>query len=242
MADRGVRRYGFHGLSYEYIAGVLAEHDAGAAGGKAVVLHLGNGASMCTIADGRSIATTMGFTAADGLPMGTRCGSLDPGVMLYLMDELRMDARAIEQLFYQQSALLGVSGPNTCSSGQAPAFTKFLRGSAKKMGRARPIRSAPRRFRVCLPARAATPLAATTDSHISVCSTFHCVRGRPLAAPPIEPFEATGFVAIAARHLRLCTGAGKDPANGGTVRCRRQRLLSRYFSCDAGTLGRGRAS
>jgi len=85
-------------------------HDPRAAGGKSVVLHLGNGASMCAIADGKSIATTMGFTAADGLPMGTRCGSLDPGVMLYLMDELRMDARAIEQLIYQQSGLLGVSG------------------------------------------------------------------------------------------------------------------------------------
>jgi len=110
ITDRGVRRYGFHGLSYEYIAGVLAEHDIRAARGKSVVLHLGNGASMCAIADGRSVATTMGFTAADGLPMGTRCGSLDPGVMLYLMDELRMDARSIEKLIYQQSGLLGVSG------------------------------------------------------------------------------------------------------------------------------------
>jgi len=110
ITDRGVRRYGFHGLSYEYIAGVLGTHDGRAAGGKSVVLHLGNGASMCAIADGRSVATTMGFTAADGLPMGTRSGSLDPGVMLYLMDELRMDARSIEKLIYQQSGLLGVSG------------------------------------------------------------------------------------------------------------------------------------
>ena len=110
ITDRGVRRYGFHGLSYEYIASVLAEHDARAARGKTVVLHLGNGSSMCALADGQSVATTMGFTAADGLPMGTRCGSLDPGVMLYLMDELRMDARSIEKLIYQQSGLLGVSG------------------------------------------------------------------------------------------------------------------------------------
>jgi acetate kinase len=110
ITDRGVRRYGFHGLSYEYIAGVLPAHDPHAAGGKSVVLHLGNGASMCAIADGQSIATTMGFSAADGLPMGTRCGVLDPGVTLYLMDELRMDARAIEQLIYRQSGLLGVSG------------------------------------------------------------------------------------------------------------------------------------
>ena len=110
ITDRGVRRYGFHGLSYEYIAGILGRYDARAAGGKSIVLHLGNGASMCAIADGRSVATTMGFTAADGLPMGTRSGSLDPGVMLYLMDELAMDARSIETLIYQQSGLLGMSG------------------------------------------------------------------------------------------------------------------------------------
>ena len=110
ITDRGVRRYGFHGLSYEYIASVLPAHDPKAAAGKAVVLHLGNGSSMCAIANGRSVASTMGFTAVDGLPMGTRCGSLDPGVMLYLMDELKMDARAIERLIYQESGLLGVSG------------------------------------------------------------------------------------------------------------------------------------
>ena len=97
ITDRGVRRYGFHGLSYEYIAHALPQHDAQAARGKVVVLHLGNGSSMCAIAGGHSVASTMGFTAADGLPMGTRCGNLDPGVMLYLMDELKMDARALEK-------------------------------------------------------------------------------------------------------------------------------------------------
>jgi acetate kinase len=110
ITERGVRRYGFHGLSYEYIADVLPQHDERAARGKSVVLHLGNGSSMCAIAGGRSVASTMGFTAADGLPMGTRCGNLDPGVMLYLMDELKMDARALEKLIYQQSGLLGMSG------------------------------------------------------------------------------------------------------------------------------------
>jgi acetate kinase len=110
ITDRGVRRYGFHGLSYEYIADVLPHHDERAARGKTVVLHLGNGSSMCAIASGRSVASTMGFTAVDGLPMGTRCGNLDPGVILYLMDELKMDARAIEKLMYQQSGLLGMSG------------------------------------------------------------------------------------------------------------------------------------
>jgi acetate kinase len=110
ITDRGVLRYGFHGLSYEYIASVLSQSSERAAHGKTVVLHLGNGASMCAMAAGRSVASTMGFTAADGLPMGTRCGNLDPGVVLYLIDSLRMDARAIEKLIYQQSGLLGVSG------------------------------------------------------------------------------------------------------------------------------------
>jgi acetate kinase len=110
LHDAGVRRYGFHGLSYEYIATVLSRYDATAASGRTVVLHLGNGASMCAIQDGRSIASTMGFTAVDGLPMGTRTGALDPGVILYLMDERGMDARAIEKLIYSQSGLLGVSG------------------------------------------------------------------------------------------------------------------------------------
>src|SRR5215831_4404839 len=110
ITERGVRRYGFHGLSYEYISQALPRYDAHAAAGKVVVAHLGNGASMCAMDSGRSVASTMGFTAADGLPMGTRCGNLDPGVMLYLMDELAMGARAIEKLIYQQSGLLGVSG------------------------------------------------------------------------------------------------------------------------------------
>lgn len=110
ITERGVRRYGFHGLSYEYIAGALPRIDAKAATGRVIVAHLGNGASMCAIKAGASVASTMGFTAVEGLPMGTRCGSLDPGVMLYLMDELKMDARAIEKLIYQQSGLLGVSG------------------------------------------------------------------------------------------------------------------------------------
>jgi acetate kinase len=110
VTERGVRRYGFHGLSYEYIASVLPRHDARAAAGKTVVLHLGNGASMCAMSGGKSVATTMGFTALDGLPMGTRSGSLDPGVVLYLMQELQMGPEAIESLLYRESGLLGVSG------------------------------------------------------------------------------------------------------------------------------------
>ena len=107
---QGIRRYGFHGLSYEYVACVLPGFDGKAAHGRSVVLHLGNGSSMCAIQAGKSMASSMGFTAVEGLPMGTRCGSLDPGVILYLMDQRGMDARAIEKLIYQQSGLLGVSG------------------------------------------------------------------------------------------------------------------------------------
>jgi len=110
FGDAGVRRYGFHGLSYEYIASVLPSIDPVAARGRCVVLHLGNGASMCALQGGRSVASTMGFTTVDGLPMGTRCGAIDPGVILYLMDERGMDARAVEKLMYQQSGLLGMSG------------------------------------------------------------------------------------------------------------------------------------
>jgi len=110
LHDVGVRRYGFHGLSYEYIASVLPQLDPAAAKGRTVVCHLGNGASMCALAGGRSVASTMGFTAVDGLPMGTRSGSLDPGVILYLIDQRGMDTRAVESLLYNQSGLLGVSG------------------------------------------------------------------------------------------------------------------------------------
>ena len=108
--EKGVRRYGFHGISYEYIASVLPQYDARAAAGRAVVAHLGNGSSLCALRNGRSVATTMGFSSLDGLPMGTRCGSLDPGVILLLLDHLHMDARAIEAMLYKESGLLGVSG------------------------------------------------------------------------------------------------------------------------------------
>ncbi|HEY2911123.1 MAG TPA: acetate/propionate family kinase, partial [Gemmataceae bacterium] len=105
----GVRRYGFHGLSYEYIAAALPGIDPGAARGRTVVAHLGNGASMCAMLGGRSVATTMSFTPADGLLMGTRAGSLDPGVLVYLMRK-GMTAAQLEHMIYHESGLLGVSG------------------------------------------------------------------------------------------------------------------------------------
>jgi acetate kinase len=108
-ADEGVRRYGFHGLSYEYVARALRGVDPAAAAGRTVVAHLGNGASMCAMIGARSVATTMSFTALDGLVMGTRCGSMDPGVLLYLMERHGMDARALSRLLYEESGLLGVS-------------------------------------------------------------------------------------------------------------------------------------
>jgi acetate kinase len=106
----GVRRYGFHGLSYDFIVARLRALDPQLARAKLVIAHLGNGASLCAVKDGRSVASTMGFTAVDGLVMGTRSGSLDPGVLLYLMAEHGYDAKAIEDLLYRKSGLLGVSG------------------------------------------------------------------------------------------------------------------------------------
>jgi len=108
--EQGVRRYGFHGLSYEYIASVLPGVDPEAAKGRTIVAHLGNGASLCAMKGLKSTACTLGFTAVEGLMMGTRCGTLDPGVMLYLMDECGMNTRALEKLIYKESGLLGVSG------------------------------------------------------------------------------------------------------------------------------------
>ncbi len=106
----GVRRYGFHGLSYEYIARTLRETAPELAGGRVIVAHLGNGASLCAMRDGRSVDTSMSFTALDGLMMGTRCGTLDPGVMLYMLQQKGLTADEIEHILYQRSGLLGVSG------------------------------------------------------------------------------------------------------------------------------------
>ncbi len=108
--EAGVRRYGFHGLSYDYVTGALAGIDEIAAQGRVIIAHLGNGASMCAVENGRSIASTMGFSALDGLPMGTRCGQLDPGVLLYLMDHEGLDSSQIATLLYKESGLKGLSG------------------------------------------------------------------------------------------------------------------------------------
>ncbi len=109
ISQKEVKRYGFHGLSYEYIVSVLPTHLGSYADGKVVVAHLGSGASMCAIKDRKSVYTTMGFSALDGLMMDTRCGSIDPGVLLYLMHELGMSSNEIQAMLYEQSGLLGVS-------------------------------------------------------------------------------------------------------------------------------------
>ena len=109
--EEGIRRYGFHGLSYEYIASQLPKMVGSAlAASRVVVAHLGNGASLCALRGGQSIDTTMGFTALDGLPMGTRCGSLDPGVVLYMLGEQGMSHAQVAELLYHRSGVLGVSG------------------------------------------------------------------------------------------------------------------------------------
>ena len=142
ITEAGVKRYGFHGLSYEYIASVLPDHLGAVANGRVVVAHLGNGASLCAMQDRRSVASTMGFTALDGLMMGSRCGALDPGVVLYLMNGLGMKPLAVEKLLYEQSGLLGVSGISgdmrTVAASEAPearqAFDLYAYRIAQQLG------------------------------------------------------------------------------------------------------------
>lgn len=109
LYDEGIRRYGFHGLSYDYVTGVIAAEFPDLHKGRVIVAHLGNGASMCAIREGRSVGSTMGFSALDGLPMGTRCGQIDPGVVLYLIEQKGMAPHDVFELLYNQSGLLGLS-------------------------------------------------------------------------------------------------------------------------------------
>ncbi len=139
LTAKGVRGYGFHGLSYEYIVSAMPAVAPGGASGKLVVAHLGNGASMCAINAGRSVATTMTFTALDGLPMGTRTGSLDPGVILFLLQQKGMNADEIEHLIYNQSGLLGVSGVSSdmreLLASQAPSAREAVDLFVYRIGR-----------------------------------------------------------------------------------------------------------
>lgn len=110
LYDDGIRRYGFHGLSYDYVTSVIARDEPGLHAGRIIIAHLGNGASMCAVRHGQSIGSTMGFSALDGLPMGTRCGQIDPGVVLHLIEEKGMSPKEVLSLLYKQSGLLGLSG------------------------------------------------------------------------------------------------------------------------------------
>ena len=110
LTDEGVIRYGFHGISYEYIASVMTQHIGDIGNQRVIVAHLGNGASLCAMYQCKSVATSMGLTALDGLMMGTRCGRIDPGVLLYLLQEKNYSAKQLENLLYNESGLLGVSG------------------------------------------------------------------------------------------------------------------------------------
>jgi acetate kinase len=110
LTDEGVVRYGFHGISYEYIASVITQHIGDIGNKRVIVAHLGNGASMCAMHQRKSVAISMGLTPLDGLMMGTRCGRIDPGVLLYLLQEKHYTAKQLEHLLYKESGLLGVSG------------------------------------------------------------------------------------------------------------------------------------
>ncbi|WP_248745980.1 acetate/propionate family kinase [Pseudomonas sp. MWU12-2037] len=143
LSEAGMRRYGFHGLSYEYIAGVLPDYDRDAAQGRTIVAHLGNGASLCALHDRISRATTMGFSTLDGLLMGSRPGSLDPGIVLYLLRERGMSAQAVEHLLYHECGLLGVSGGEASdmrtlmasrSDAAKQAIALFVRRVVKEIG------------------------------------------------------------------------------------------------------------
>src|SRR5262249_51990978 len=138
----GVRRYGFHGLSYEYIAQRLAEIDRTSAAGRVIVAHLGSGASMCALVEGRSVDSTMGFTALDGLPMGTRPGQIDPGVLLYLSAQKGMNATELQRMLYHDCGLKGLSGSSndmrellaSDKPEAAPAFASFVYGAPPAAG------------------------------------------------------------------------------------------------------------
>ncbi len=142
LHDAGIRRYGFHGLSYAYIASVLPEHLGTTAAGKVVVAHLGNGSSMCAMRDGKSITTTMGFSTLDGLMMGSRCGTFDAGAVLHLQEQMELSAHEIHTLLYEQSGLLGVSGiskdmrelERSNDPNAALAINLYCRMAAKHLG------------------------------------------------------------------------------------------------------------
>ena len=237
LTARGVRRYGFHGLSYEFIVAAMATLAPDGAPRKLVVAHLGNGASMCAIEAGSSVACTMGFSTADGLPMGTRTGALDPGVILYLMQHERMTAPALEQLIYNRSGLLGVSGVSadmrtllaSREPGAAAAIALFVYWIGRELGSLAAAlggldalvftggigeHAAAIRTRVC---RGARWLGVTLDEEANA-------RGGPLISIPgsgpsvwVVPTDENLMIA---RHTRRLLDGAPVTAAGATVRGR----------------------
>jgi len=147
FAQEGIRRYGFHGLSYEYIASVLPERLPEIAAGRVVVAHLGNGASLCALANGISQASTMGFSTLDGVPMGTRPGEIDPGALLYLLDHAGLSTKELQTLLYRESGMLGLSGvsadfrelehsPSPCAAFALDVFAYRVASAIAAMGSA----------------------------------------------------------------------------------------------------------
>jgi acetate kinase len=142
IRETGVQRYGFHGLSYEYIASVLPQRAPEIASGRVIVAHLGSGASLCAMKHGKSMDSSLGFTALDGLCMGTRPGALDPGVVLYLFQTLGLNASEVEAILYKQSGLLGISGTSndmrvlleSDDPGARLAVDYFVYRAAKEIG------------------------------------------------------------------------------------------------------------
>ena len=184
LYHEGVRRYGFHGLSYEYVTRALEKLAPEAAAGRVVIAHLGNGASMCAVENGRSVASTMGFSTLDGLPMGTRCGALDPGVLLYLMTEKGLDVPALTRLLYRDSGLKGLSGVShdlraLDASGDpqaAAAIRYFVAQNLSRTGSAhRPAR------------RAGCPRLHRRDRRAFGVRTCRRVRAARLARPRFRP-------------------------------------------------------
>lgn len=198
LYDEGVRRYGFHGLSYQHVAGVLPTH---VAQGRVVVAHLGNGASMCGIVAGRSVASTMGFSALDGLPMGTRCGQIDPGVLLYLMDQKRMGAAEISDLLYRESGLLGLSGiSNDMRTLEASAAPEAAQAIGYFVARCR---------------REVASLAAAMGGIDALVFTGGI--GENSAAVRAAVCGGLGWMGIATDAARNAAGAGEVSAEGAAV-------------------------
>ncbi len=201
LFEQGIRRYGFHGLSYEYIATKLPHYVPDAA--RVVVAHLGSGASLCAIRDGKSIESTLGFSALDGLPMGTRPGALDPGVLLYLMQALGMDAKAIEKLLYTESGLLGVSGISNDMRDLLASDDPRAAGGD-------------RAFR--LPHREAD-WRARRRARGARCPGFHRRHWREIAGDPKASLPTGGLARRAPGRGGQCRVAGRESAPR-TARCR----------------------